>query len=62
MKVEFSRQVAEKMLSDTNFSQVVEEAVKTFNNAYACKMVNGKGFGLLISKESEGYLKVSICK
>ena len=62
MTVEFSKQVADQMLSDPRFSQMVEDAVKTFNPVYDCKMVNGKGFGLLISKKSEGYLNVSICE
>lgn len=62
MKVEFSKQVADRMLSDEAFNQLVEEAIKTFNHKYAGKMVGCSGFGLLILKESEDYLKVSICE
>lgn len=62
MKVEIDPKVAEKMLIDPLFSEVVERSIKDYNMYYETKLVNYKSFGLLIHKESEGYLKVSICE
>ena len=62
MKVEFSSEVAERMIADQKFCNDVERHVRNFNIFYNMKMVSYKKFGLLIQKESADYLKVSICE
>lgn len=62
MKVEIDPKAAEKMLADPVLCDELEQHIKEFNMQYETRMVNFKSFGLLIHKESEGYLKVSICE
>ncbi len=62
MKVEFSSEVAEMMIADQKFCDDIEDHIKIFNLNYEVKMIGFKGFGVLIRKESEDFLKVSICE
>ena len=60
MTVNFSQEVAERILKDETFSIEVDKAVRSFNPAFMAKWVGTKDYGILIRKELDSSLFVFI--